>query len=60
MVVLADVLLGMVWTDLTVAERDELFHTYVSDANHHRSVVQGVYDRRHASLLFDARLQIRW
>ena len=60
MVALADVLIGMVWTDLTLAEQDEIFRLYTSDTLNQRREVDHIYDCRHGSLHFLAWLTAGW
>ena len=50
MVALVDVLVGMVWTDLTLAERDQIFHLYTCD--HLNRAGDAIYDCRYGSLRF--------
>jgi hypothetical protein len=59
MVAFADVLLGTVWCDLTMAEREHIFQLYLSDTDQ-LSSDGGVYDGRHASLRFLAWLIDGW
>jgi hypothetical protein len=60
MVALADVLLGTVWTDLDLTERDEIFRAFASNVLNESLTADGVFDRRHASLLFLAWLTSGW
>lgn len=60
MVALADVLLGTVWGDITLAEKEELLHAFASDALQEKPTLDGIFDRRHASLLFLAWLISGW
>lgn len=60
MVALADVLIGMVWTDLTLAEQKEIFHLYTSDASQSLRDDDGIYDCRHGSLQFLAWFTEGW
>ena len=60
MVALADVLIGMVWTDLTLAEQDEIFRLYTSDTHNQRRQVDRIYDCRHGSLHFLSWLTAGW
>jgi hypothetical protein len=59
-VALADVLIGMVWTDLTLAEQEEIFLSYTSDPATRPRAEDAVYDCRHASLQFLAWLTESW
>lgn len=59
-VALIDVLVGMVWTDLTLAEQEEVFLSYTSDPLTKPRAEDAVYDCRHASLQFLAWLTKRW
>jgi hypothetical protein len=52
MVALTDVLIGMVWTDLTIAEQEEIFLSYTSDSTTRPTADDAIYDCRHGSLLF--------
>src|ERR1700730_18034549 len=58
MVALADVLIGVLWTDLTLAEQDRVFHLYTSD--HLTRPGDALYDCRHGSLRFLAWLTQDW
>ena len=60
MIALADVLLGMVWTDLTLAEQEQIFRLYGSETGNSPDGPDGVYDSRHGSLHFLAWLTERW
>lgn len=62
MVALADVLLGMVWTDLTLGEQQQIFRAYVSDVLNEPSASAGIYAYadRHGSLRFLAWLIEGW
>ena len=60
MIALADVLIGMVWTDLTLAEQDEIFRSYTSDTRNQRREVDRIYDCRHGSLHFLSWLTTGW
>jgi hypothetical protein len=60
MVALVDVLLGMLWTDLTLAEQEEIFGLYISQTGDSRSDEDGIYDGRHGSLRFLAWLTEGW
>jgi hypothetical protein len=60
MIALADVLLGMVWTDLTRAEQEQIFRLYGSETGNSRDGPDGVYDSRHGSLHFLAWLTEGW
>jgi hypothetical protein len=59
-VALIDVLVGMVWTDLTLAEQEEIFLSYTSDPLTRPRAEDAVYDCRHASLQFLAWLTEGW
>ena len=59
-VALADVLIGMVWTDLTLAEQEEVFLSYTSDPATKPSPEDAVFDCRHASLQFLTWLTEGW
>ena len=52
MVSLADVLIGMIWTDLTPAEQQAVFLMYASDPHIQLTDQDAIYDRRHGSLQF--------
>ncbi len=52
MVALADVLIGMVWTDFTLAEQEEIFRAYTADTRNQRQEADRIYDCRHGSLHF--------
>ncbi len=60
MVALADVLIGMVWTDLTLAEQERIFRLYISDTGDAPLGDDGIYDCRHGSLRFLAWLTEGW
>jgi TniQ len=60
MVALADVLIGMVWTDLTLAEQEEIFLLYISDPLTRSAAQDAIYDCRHGSLQFLAWLTSGW
>lgn len=60
LVALADVLLGTVWSDLTLAEKEELRYLFASYAPERDQMTDGIFDRRHASLLFLAWLTSAW
>ncbi len=62
MVALADVLIGMVWTGLTLAEQQQIFRLYTSDILNRPPVGDGlsIYDDRHGSLRFLAWLLEGW
>ncbi|HEY6926731.1 MAG TPA: relaxase/mobilization nuclease domain-containing protein [Steroidobacteraceae bacterium] len=60
MIALADVLIGIVWTDLTLAEQEEIFLSYTSDPRVRPRAEDAVYDCRHASLQFLAWLTEGW
>jgi hypothetical protein len=60
MIAIADVLIGMVWTDLTLAEQDEIFRSYTSDTRDLRREEDRIYDCRHGSLHFLSWLTTRW
>jgi hypothetical protein len=59
-VALIDVLVGMLWTDLTLAEQEEIFLGYTSDPLTKPRAEDAVYDCRHASLQFVAWLIEGW
>lgn len=59
-VALIDVIVGMVWTDLTLAEQEEVFLSYTSDPLTKPRAEDAVYDCRHASLQFLAWLTEGW
>ena len=59
-VALIDVLVGMVWTGLTLAEQEEVFLAYTSDPLTKPEAEDAVYDCRHASLQFVAWLTDGW
>jgi hypothetical protein len=59
-IALADVLIGMVWTDLTFAEQDEIFRSYAADTRTQRRKEDRIYDCRHGSLHFLSWLSIGW
>jgi hypothetical protein len=52
MVSLADVLIGMIWTDLTPAEQQAVFLMYASDPYVQLTDQDAIYDCRHGSLQF--------
>ena len=60
MVALVDVVLGMVWTDLTREEQLRVFRLYTSDPRQNLQACDAVYDCRHASLQFLAWLLDGW
>jgi hypothetical protein len=60
MVALADVLIGTVWTDLTLAEQEEIFLQYTSDPLTRPRAEDAIYDCRHGSLQFLAWLTAGW
>jgi hypothetical protein len=60
MIALADVLIGMVWTDLTFAEQDEIFRSYTADTRSERREEDRIYDCRHGSLHFLSWLTTGW
>lgn len=60
MVALADVLLGMVWTDLTLTEQERIFNLYISNSGDSAQEDDGIYDCRHGSLQFLAWLTQGW
>lgn len=60
MVALVDVLIGIVWTDLTLSEQEEIFLSYTSDPATKPRAEDAVYDCRHASLQFLAWLIEGW
>jgi hypothetical protein len=59
-IALADVLLGMVWTDLTSAERQRLFLRYQYESVKEPRQEMGIYAGRHDSLRFLAWLIEGW
>jgi hypothetical protein len=59
-VALLDVLIGMVWTDLTLAEQEAIFLSYTSDPLTRPRTEDAIYDCRHASLQFLAWLTDGW
>jgi hypothetical protein len=59
-VALADVMIGMVWTDMTLAEQEEVFLAYTSDSLTKPKAEDAIYDCRHASLRFLAWLTGGW
>jgi hypothetical protein len=60
MVALADVLIGMVWTDLTLVEQEKIFILYTSDPLTQPRADDAIYDCRHGSLQFLAWLTSGW
>lgn len=60
LVSLADVLIGMIWTDLTPAERHAVFLMYASDPRTDLIDHDAIYDCRHGSLQFLAWLTEGW
>jgi hypothetical protein len=60
MVALTDVLIGMVWTDLTLTEQEEIFLSYTSDPSTKPRADDAIYDCRHGSLQFLAWLTGGW
>jgi hypothetical protein len=61
MVALADVLIGMLWTDLTLSEQQRIFHLYTADdAGDFAKGDNGIYHCRHGSLRFLAWLLEGW
>jgi len=60
MIALADVLLGMTWTDLTLAEQEHIFNLYVIETGETMPGEDGIYERRHGSLRFLAWLTHGW
>jgi TniQ len=60
MVALADVLIGMVWTDLTLVEQERIFRLYLAEAGETTQHEDGIYDCRHGSLRFLAWLTHGW
>jgi hypothetical protein len=60
MVALADVLIGMVWTDLTLTEQEESFLLYISDPLTQPRAEDAIYDCRHGSLQFLGWLTTGW
>ena len=59
-VALIDVLVGMVWTDLTLAQQEDIFLAYTSAPLTRPRAEDAVYDCRHASLQFVAWLIEGW
>ncbi len=59
MVALADVLIGMVRTDLTLAEQERIFRLYIAETAE-TTQRDGIYDCRHGSLRFFAWLTHGW
>ena len=59
-VALIDVLVGMLWTGLTLAEQEEIFLSYTSDPLTRPRAEDAVYDCRDASLQFVAWLIEGW
>jgi TniQ len=60
LVALADVLIGTVWTELTLAEQEEIFLSYTSDPLTRSRADDAIYDCRHGSLQFFAWLTGDW
>ncbi len=60
MVALVDVVIGMVWTDLSREEQLQVFRLYTSDPRQNLQACDAVYDCRHASLQFLAWLLESW
>lgn len=59
-VALADVLIGMIWTDLTLAEQERIFLLYSADPLNKPQGEDSVYDGRHGSLRLLAWLIEGW
>jgi hypothetical protein len=59
-VALADVLIGMVWTDLTVADQEQLWLPYVQTFRHELRQPTDIFGGRHDSLCFLAWLIDGW
>lgn len=59
-VALADVLIGMVWTDLTVAEQEQLWLPYTQTFRHEVRQPTDIFGGRHDSLCFLAWLIDGW
>jgi len=60
MVALSDVLIGMVWADLTLSEQEQIFLAYTSDPLTTPRAEDAIYDCRHASLQFLAWVTEGW
>jgi len=60
MVALIDVLMGTLWTDLILADRQRIFHVYADDAGDLSGKHDALYDSRHGSLRFIAWLLQGW
>jgi hypothetical protein len=60
MIALADVLLGTLWTDLTMAEQERVFSSYTAQTVGDHSEAHGIYDCRYGSLRFLAWLTEGW
>lgn len=59
-VALTDVLIGMMYTHVTMAEQDQIFRLYVEEAGHPARDRDGPYETRHGSLRFLAWLIEGW
>jgi len=59
-IALADVLIGMVWTDLTVAEQEQLWFPYTQTFRHELRQPTDIFGGRHDSLCFLAWLIDGW
>ena len=59
-VALIDVLVGTVWTDLTLAEQEQVFLSYTFESLNTPRTEDAIYDCRHASLQFLAWLIEGW
>lgn len=60
LVALVDVLIGMVWTDLTLAEQQKIFLLYTSDSRNSSQEEESLFDCRHGRLRFLAWLTEGW
>jgi len=58
MIAFADVLLGTLWTDLTLAQQEEIFSLYIGQTG--RSEADGAYDCQYGSLRLLAWLTEGW
>ena len=60
MVSLIDVLMGTLWTDLILSDRERIFQAYKDDVGGPGKKHDGLYDTRHGSLRFIAWLLHGW
>jgi TniQ len=60
MIALADVLVGMVWTDLTLGDQEKIFSAFAAGTANERREEDSIYDCRHGSLHFLCWLIAGW